>query len=149
MLSWLTDSTECKEHPVFECAEKQARQLRHNFIGSEHLIIGVLACGGESNTFLKNHGMSEKAAFEAVKKIVGEGEAPLRSKSIPYTPRAKRIYSAAKKVARSRSCPKVGWQHILIGILNEGDGIGAYILRDFDVEPDDLLEKLEDTSGNP
>ncbi len=83
-----------------------------------------------------------------VRKIVGEGDTPPRPKSIPLTPRAKRIYSAAKKAARNHSCPEIGWQHILISILDDGDGIGAYILRDFDIVPDGLLEKLEYTSGS-
>ncbi|MEM9281853.1 MAG: Clp protease N-terminal domain-containing protein [Verrucomicrobiota bacterium] len=143
MLSWLTGSNEFRQHPVFKHAEDQARQLRHGYIGSEHLLIGVLVSGGAADRFLADHGLSEDSALEAVREIVGEGERPPRFNVVPATPRAKRIYSRARSIAKRHSDIDVAWQHILMSILEDGNGVGAYILRRFGIDSDSFVKNLE------
>jgi ATP-dependent Clp protease ATP-binding subunit ClpA len=114
---------------VVVLAQEEARQLQHNYIGTEHILLGLL---GESDGLacraLERFGMSLDGARDEVKAIVGTGKsAP--SGHIPFTPRAKKTLELALREALQLHHNYIGTEHILLGVIREGDGVGARILK--------------------
>jgi ATP-dependent Clp protease ATP-binding subunit ClpA len=114
---------------VVVLAQEEARRLQHNYIGTEHILLGLLGeQGGIACRALAGFGMSLDDARDEVKGIVGLGKrAP--SGHIPFTPRAKKTLELALREATHLHHNFIGTEHILLGVIREGDGIGAQILR--------------------
>jgi ATP-dependent Clp protease ATP-binding subunit ClpC len=110
-------------------AQEEARLLEHNYIGTEHLLLGIF---GEPDGFafraLASFGMSLESTREDVKAIVGTGNTKV-SGHIPFTPRAKKILELSLREAVRLRHDHIGTEHILLGVIAEGDGVGARILR--------------------
>ncbi len=114
---------------VVVLAQEEARRLHHNYIGTEHILLGLLGeSGGLAARVLGGFGMSLQGAREEVEAIIGTGKkAP--SGHIPFTPRAKKILELSLREAVALRHNYIGTEHILLGVLREGDGVGAKILR--------------------
>jgi ATP-dependent Clp protease ATP-binding subunit ClpA len=110
-------------------AQEEARLLKHNYIGTEHILLGLL---GEPDGFagrvLAGFGMSREGAREEVRAIVGTGTAA-PSGHIPFTPRAKKTLELSLREALQLSHNYIGTEHILLGLIREGDGVAAQVLK--------------------
>jgi ATP-dependent Clp protease ATP-binding subunit ClpA len=109
-------------------AQEEARMLNHNYIGTEHLLLGLLAVAdGVAPKALKSLGISLDAARQQVEEIIGQGQqAP--SGHIPLTLRAKKVLDLAKQESRALGHDYIGTEHILLGLIHEGDGVAAQVL---------------------
>jgi len=118
-----------KARHVVVLAQEEARKLSHSYIGTEHILLGLL---GESDGYafrvLEGFGMSLEGARDEVRAIVGTGQvAP--SGHIPFTPRAKKTLELALREALQLHHNYIGTEHILLGVIREGEGVGAQVLR--------------------
>ncbi len=115
-------------------ARKEADQLYHNFVGTEHLLLGMIGLGrGVAVTVLQRLGLDLESIRAEVHKLAGAGPAQKIVGNIPYTPRVKQVLALAAKEARNIGHTCIGTEHILLGILVEGDGVSAKVLRSFNV----------------
>jgi ATP-dependent Clp protease ATP-binding subunit ClpA len=114
---------------VVVLAQEEARQLQHNYIGTEHLLLGLLGePQGAAFQALKRFGITHDGAREEVKAIIGLGQNPM-SGHIPFTPRAKKTLELALREALQLHHGYIGTEHILLGLIKEGKGVAAQILR--------------------
>jgi len=120
---------------VLALARKEADRFHHNYVGTEHLLLGLIHLGqGVAVNVLQKMGLSLETVRAAVEKQVGSGPAAKPVGSIPYTPRVKKVLALAGKEARSLNHSYVGTEHILLGLLREGEGVAARVLRSLDVD---------------
>ena len=118
-----------KARHVVVLAQEEARRLQHNYIGTEHILLGLLAePRGFAFPALERFGMSLEGTREEVKAIIGTGNATV-SGHIPFTPRAKKTLELALREALQLHHNYIGTEHILLGVIREGDGVGAQILK--------------------
>ena len=120
---------------VLALARKEADRFHHNYVGTEHLLLGLIHLGqGVAVNVLQKMGLSLETVRAAVEKQVGSGPAAKPVGSIPYTPRVKKVLALAGKEARALNHSYVGTEHILLGLLREGEGVAARVLRSLDVD---------------
>src|SRR5260370_3618863 len=116
---------------VVVLAQEEARRLRHNFIGTEHILLGLLReRDGLAFRVLEGFGMSLDGTRKDVASIVGPGKREL-SGHIPFTPRAKKTLELSLREALQLHHGYIDTEHILLGILREGDGVGAQVLKNY------------------
>src|SRR5258708_5309187 len=116
---------------VMQLAQEEAQRLQHNYIGTEHLLLGLLReREGVAGKVLTSMRIDLDQARQAVEGIVGRGE-HLVSGEIPLTPRAKKVVELAVDEARRLRHSYLGTEHLLLGLLREGQGIGAGVLESF------------------
>ena len=108
-------------------AQEEARGLNHNYIGTEHLLLGLLEPGGIAAQALIRFQMTATGTREEVKARVGSGSEPPKGR-IPFTPRAKKVLELALREALQLHHNYIGTEHILLGLVREGDGVAAQIL---------------------
>ena len=113
---------------VVVLAQEESRMLNHNYIGTEHLLLGLIHEGdGGAATALEAMGISLEAVRQQVEEIVGKGQdAP--SGHIPFTPRAKKVLELSLRESLQLGHNYIGTEHILLGLIREGDGLAAQIL---------------------
>jgi ClpA/ClpB-like protein/ClpX C4-type zinc finger protein len=122
--------TERARHAM-RLAQEEAQRLQHNYIGTEHLLLGLLGEGeGVAGKVLTGLGVDLERARQAVEGIVGRGE-HLVSGEVGLTPRAKHVVELAVDEARRLHHNYLGTEHLLLGLLREGEGIGAGVLERF------------------
>ena len=110
-------------------AQEEARRLQHNYIGTEHVLLGLLGePEGLAFRALERFDMSLQGTREEVMAIIGTGNATV-SGHIPFTPRAKKILELALREALQLNHNYIGTEHILLGVIREGDGVGSQILK--------------------
>jgi ATP-dependent Clp protease ATP-binding subunit ClpA len=113
---------------VVVLAQEEARLLRHNYIGTEHLLLGILAEGdGTAYRALHELGLTLELGRQQVEAIIGTGKKAL-SGHIPFTPRAKKVLELSLREALKLGHNYIGTEHILLGILREGEGVAAQVL---------------------
>ena len=117
---------------VLALSQEEAVRLGHNNIGTEHILLGLIREGeGIAAKALKELGLEEKKIEEEVEKLIGKGDQPMQS--IHYTPRAKKVVELSQDEARKLSHSYVGTEHILLGLIREGEGVAARVLHNLDV----------------
>jgi ATP-dependent Clp protease ATP-binding subunit ClpA len=110
-------------------AQEEARRLRHNYIGTEHVLLGLLGVpDGLACRALEGVGMSLEAARDEVTAIVGTGATSV-SGHIPFTPRAKKTLELSLREALQQHHNYIGTEHILLGLIGEGEGVAAQVLK--------------------
>ena len=120
--------TERARKVVFH-AQQEAKQLKHNIVGTEHLLLGLIQEGeGVAGRALEELGISLEKVREEVIKIIGLGDQPYLGE-VPFTPRAKRVLELAVDEARQLGHNYVGTEHILLGLIREGEGVAAQVLK--------------------
>ena len=120
---------------VLALARKEADRFNHNFVGTEHLLLGLIKLGqGVAVNVLQKLGLDLETVRIEVEKQVGTGPDQKLMGSIPYTPRVKKVLSLASKEAKALNHTYVGTEHILLGLLREGDGVAARVLKNLDVD---------------
>jgi ATP-dependent Clp protease ATP-binding subunit ClpC len=109
-------------------AQEEARLLQHNYIGTEHILLGLIREGeGVAAKALESLGIGLEAVRQQVEEIIGRGQqAP--SGHIPFTPRAKKVLELALREAIQLGHTYIGTEHILLGLIREGDGVAAQVL---------------------
>jgi ATP-dependent Clp protease ATP-binding subunit ClpC len=114
---------------VVVLAQEEARRIQHNYIGTEHLLLGLLGePDGVAAQVLTGFGISLEGARQEVLAIIGPGKtAP--SGHIPFTPRAKKVLELSLREALALHHNYIGTEHILLGVIREGDGVGAQVLK--------------------
>ena len=113
---------------VVVLAQDEARMLNHNYIGTEHILLGLIHEGeGVAAKALESLGISLDAVRQQVEEIIGQGQqAP--SGHIPFTPRAKKVLELSLREALQLGHNYIGTEHILLGLIREGDGVAAQVL---------------------
>jgi hypothetical protein len=128
---------------VLALARREADSLNHNFVGTEHLLLGLIALGqGTAVAVLKKMGVDLENTRAEVKKLVGTGPDQKMIGNVPYTSRAKKVFDLARKEAKSLKHTYIGTEHILLGLLREGDGVAARILRSLGVNIEQTRQEI-------
>src|SRR6204780_4036092 len=120
---------------VLALARKEADRFNHNYVGTEHLLLGLIKLGqGVAVNVLQRMGLDLEAVRMEVEKQVGAGPETKVVGNIPYTPRVKKVLALAGKEAKSLNHSYVGTEHILLGLLREGEGVAARVLKNLEVD---------------
>jgi hypothetical protein len=120
---------------VLALARGEADRLNHNFLGTEHILLGLLKLGqGTAVNVLQKLGVNLENVRAEVEKQVGTGPDQKMIGNIPYTPRVRKVIALAQKEANQLNHTYVGTEHLLLGLLREGDGVAAKVLRSLDVD---------------
>ncbi|MDQ8202116.1 ATP-dependent Clp protease ATP-binding subunit [Pelagicoccus sp. SDUM812003] len=120
---------------VLALARKEADRFHHNYVGTEHILLGLIKLGqGVAVSVLQKMGLDLETVRSAVEKQVGSGPEGKTAGSIPYTPRVKKVLALAGKEAKALNHSYVGTEHILLGLLREGEGVAARVLKSLDVD---------------
>ena len=118
---------------VIMLAQEEARRLGHNFVGTEQILLGLIGEGsGVGPKILKSMGVKLKDARIEVEKIIGRGSGFV-AVEIPFTPRAKRCLELSLEEARQLGHNYIGTEHLLLGLIVEGEGVAARVLEQLDV----------------
>ena len=128
---------------VLALARKEADRLNHNFLGTEHLLLGLIKLGqGVAVNVLQSMGIDLETVRMEVEKQVGTGPDQKMIGNIPYTPRVKKVIALAQKEAKNLNHTYVGTEHLLLGLLREGDGVAAKVLRALDVDIEEARQRV-------
>jgi ATP-dependent Clp protease ATP-binding subunit ClpC len=120
---------------VLALARKEADRFHHNYVGTEHILLGLIKLGqGVAVSVLQKMGLDLETVRSAVEKQVGTGQETKTQGSIPYTPRVKKVLALAGKEAKALNHSYVGTEHILLGLLREGEGVAARVLKSLDID---------------
>jgi hypothetical protein len=133
---------------VIVLAQEEARLLKHNYIGTEHLLLGLLADaeGGAART-LESVGVTLDGARREVRAILGEGQEPATG-HIPFTPRAKKVLELALREALTLRSQSIGSVHLLLGLISEGHGVGAQVIERLGAPLTTVKERAAEFAGN-
>ncbi len=119
---------------VIMLAQEESRRLGHNFVGTEQLLLGLISEGtGIASKTLKSMGVNIKEAREEVEKIIGRG-CGFVAVEIPFTPRAKKVLELSWDEARQLGHNYIGTEHLLLGLIREGEGVAAKVLENLGVD---------------
>src|SRR6201984_271931 len=133
---------------VLALARKEADRLNHNFLGTEHLLLGLIKLGqGVAVNVLQKMGLDLETVRMEVEKQVGSGPETKMVGNVPYTPRVKKVLALAGKEAKALNHSYVGTEHILLGLLREGEGVAARVLKSLEVDIErtrnEILKELD------
>jgi ATP-dependent Clp protease ATP-binding subunit ClpA len=127
---------------VVVLAQGEARALRHNYIGTEHLLLGLLREEeGLAARVLESLDITVEEVRAQVARIVGQGD-EVTTGQIPFTPRAKKVLEISLREGLSLGHNYIGTEHILLGLVREGEGVGARVLRDFDADAETIRNEV-------
>src|SRR5881396_1934391 len=128
---------------VLALAPKEADRFNHHFVGTEHLLLGLIKLGqGVAVNVLQKLGLDLETVRMEVEKQVGTGPDQKMIGNIPYTPRVKKVLALAAKEAKNLNHTYVGTEHILLGLLREGDGVAARVLKNLDVDIEQTRQEI-------
>ena len=120
---------------VLQLARKEADRFNHSYVGTEHLLLGIIALGqGVAVNVLQRMNVNLEAVRIEVEKAVGVGPETKQVGNLPFTPRVKKVLALAGSEARSLNHAYVGTEHILLGLLREGEGVAARVMRNLNVD---------------
>src|SRR5215210_1438219 len=133
---------------VLALARKEADRFNHNYVGTEHLLLGLIKLGqGVAVNVLQKMGLDLETVRMEVEKQVGSGPETKMVGNIPYTPRVKKVLALAGKEAKSLNHSYVGTEHILLGLLREGEGVAARVLKSLEIDIErtrnEILKELD------
>jgi ATP-dependent Clp protease ATP-binding subunit ClpC len=127
---------------VIVAAQNEARGLDHNYIGPEHILLGLLEEGsGVGFKVFVSMGISTDAVRERVEEVVGRGQGASQG-HIPFTPAAKKVLELSLRESLDFGHTYIGTEHLLLGLIREGEGVAAQVLADFGVDLDRAREQV-------
>jgi ATP-dependent Clp protease ATP-binding subunit ClpC len=127
---------------VVVLAQDEARTLKHNYIGTEHILLGLLREEeGLAARVLDSLDITVEEVRAQVARIVGQGD-EVTTGQIPFTPRAKKVLELALREALSLGHNYIGTEHILLGLVRENEGVAARILLDFDADAEKIRNEI-------
>ncbi|YP_003359282.1 Clp protease ATP binding subunit (plastid) [Cryptomonas paramecium] len=131
-----------KSIKVIMLAQEEARRMNHNFVGTEQLLLGIIVEGtGVAAKVLKSMGITIKDARAEVEKLVGRG-AGMSAVDIPFTPRAKKVLESALEESRMLGHNYIGTEHILLGLLEDEDGVATQVLESLELDLTDIRTEI-------
>jgi len=120
---------------VLQLARKEADRFNHGYVGTEHILLGLIALGqGVAVNVLQRMGVDLETVRLEVEKAVGVGPETKTAGNVPFTPRVKKVLALAGSEARALNHSYVGTEHILLGLLREGEGVAARVLKNLSVD---------------
>src|SRR6266480_4201325 len=133
---------------VLQLARKEADRFNHNYVGTEHLLLGLIKLGqGVAVNVLQKMGLDLETVRMEVEKQVGLGPETKIVGNVPYTPRVKKVLALAGKEAKALNHSYVGTEHILLGLLREGEGVAARALKSLEIDIErtrnEILKELD------
>src|SRR6187200_2994826 len=133
---------------VLALARKEADRFNHNYVGTEHLLLGLIKLGqGVAVNVLTKLGVDLDTVRLQVEQQTGSGPDTKMAGNIPYTPRVKKVLALASKEAKALNHSYVGTEHLLLGLLREGEGVAARVLKtlELDIERtrNEILKELD------
>ena len=131
---------------AIEIANEVAIQLGHNYIGTEHLLYGLIKEGsGIASKILEDQGITSEQVLEEIEELIGTNRTlvDLIGLNVGFTPRTKRVIENSFVEAKKQGSDYIGTEHLLIGIMREADSVAVRILLDLDVDPQKMYEELE------
>src|SRR6201981_2596544 len=139
---------------VLALARKEADRFNHNYVGTEHLLLGLIKLGqGVAVNVLQKMGLDLETVRMEVEKKVGSGPETKMVGNVPYTPRVKKVLALAGKEAKALNHSYVGTEHILLGLLREGEGVAARVLKSLEVDIErtrnEILKELDQNFTPP
>jgi len=133
---------------VIIIAQEEAKRLNHDYVGTEHILLGLVALGeGVAAKILSNLGVDLRKVRTEVEKLVGTGDNVMLLGEIPFTPRAKKVLELAVEEAQNLGHTYVGTEHLLLGLLREEEGIAARVLENLGVKLGDVKEEVINLLG--
>ena len=134
-------------------AQKESQEFKHGYIGTEHILLGIIAEEGVSQELLKEYGINEDGVKKLLQEYVGEGDFDSTKGDIPLTPRTKRLLDLSLLEARNLGQNYISPEHILLAMINEKEGVAYTILNSLNVNFDkikqDILNALSGNTNNP
>jgi ATP-dependent Clp protease ATP-binding subunit ClpA len=128
---------------VVVLAQDEARTLKHNYIDTEHILLGLLReQEGLAARVLDSLDITVEEVRAQVVRIVGQGDDDLTAGQIPFTPRTKKVLELALREALSLGHNHIGTEHILLGLVRENEGVAARILLDFDADAEKIRNEI-------
>jgi ATP-dependent Clp protease ATP-binding subunit ClpC len=128
---------------VVVLAQDEARTFKHNYIGTEHILLGLLReQAGLAARVLDSLDITVEEVRSQVARIVGQGTDDVTPGQIPFTPRAKKVLELALREALSLGHNHIGTEHILLGLVRESEGVAARILLDFDADAEKIRNEI-------
>src|SRR5246500_4234545 len=148
LLHWIMNNFTPRAQQVLALARKEADRFNHNYVGTEHLLLGLIKLGqGVAVNVLQKMGLDLERVRLEVEKHVGSHPATNMIGNIPYTPRVKKVLVLAGREAKALHHSYVGTEHILLGLLREGEGVAARVLKSLEVDPartrNEILNELD------
>src|SRR5215216_3779680 len=139
---------------VLALARKEADRFNHNYVGTEHLLLGLIKLGqGVAVNVLQKMGLDLETVRMEVEKQVGSGPETKMVGNVPYTPRVKKVLALAGKEAKALNHSYVGTEHILLGLLREGEGVAARVLKNLEIDIErtrnEILKELDPNFAPP
>jgi ATP-dependent Clp protease ATP-binding subunit ClpC len=128
---------------VVVLAQNEARALEHNYIGTEHILLGLLREEeGVAARVLESFDITVEDVRAHVIRIVGRGDDPVTGQMIPFTPRARKVLELSLREALSLGHEFIGTEHILLGLVRENEGVASRILLDFDADAEKIRNEI-------
>jgi len=140
-MSWAGESASLSFSPraeeILVLAREEAERMNHNFVGTEHVLLGLIKLGSDmgAHVLVEMHVDLENLR-DAIENFVGMGPDEKVINNYPYTPRVRKVLDLASKEARALKQTQIGTEHILLGLLAEGQGVAAMVLRKLNVDID-------------
>jgi ATP-dependent Clp protease ATP-binding subunit ClpC len=123
-------------------AQEEARSLSHDYIGTEHLLLGLVHEGsGVAAKALESLGIAPEAVRQRVEEATGRGE-QARSGHIPFTPQAKKVLELSLQESRALGHTYIGTEHILLGVIRQGEGVAVQVLSGLGADLDPVREQV-------
>ncbi len=133
---------------VILIAQEEAKRLNHDYVGTEHILLGLIALGeGVAAQVLANLGVDLRRVRSEIEKIVGTGDNVMLLGEIPFTPRAKKVLEYAVEEAQHMGHSYVGTEHLLLGLIREEEGVAARVLENLGLRLDGVREEVLNLLG--
>ena len=133
---------------VILIAQEEAKRLNHDYVGTEHILLGLIALGeGVAAQVLSNLGVDLRRVRSEIEKIVGTGDNVMLLGEIPFTPRAKKVLEYAVEEAQHMGHSYVGTEHLLLGLIREEEGVAARVLENLGLRLDVVREEVLNLLG--
>jgi len=131
-----------KAERAINISQETAMELGHNYVGTEHLLLGLIKEGsGVAARVLNNQGVTEDKVVKEIEELIGQGDAT-GEQSIGFTPRTKRVLELSFREARRMGHNYIGTEHLLLGIMKEGESVAVRILTDLGVDQQRLFQEI-------
>lgn len=138
-----------RSRKVMQLANQEAQRFNHEYIGTEHVLLGLIKEGsGVAATVLNNLGIDLRKIRLEVEKIVQSGPDMVNMGKLPQTPRTKKVIEYAMDEARKLNHNYVGTEHILLGLLREEEGVGCQVLKNFGLDTQKIQEEVKTLLGH-
>lgn len=130
-----------KAEKAINLSQHSAMELGHSYVGTEHLLLGLVREGtGIASRVLQSQGVSEEKILKEIDELIGKGDS--KGQPLDFTPRTKRVLELALREARKLGHNYIGTEHLLLGIMREGESVAVRILMDIGIDPQKLLNDI-------